>query len=323
MPISEEQRLDRRNYVGASDVWGILSGRSYDLWLEKTGRVESRVQPNDAMELGNHVEPLLVRWAATQLDDPESGLRVCGGNGFGAAEYRHDELPLVAHPDGLVKDEALRPVAPIEAKLVGVMGRARDYGETDDDGWRVGWGEPGSDQVPDRTVIQVHAQIMAITSQTRCEIGEGYIPAWIVGRGKQMFRVGYKGEIADWIAEAIHDFWRCVERDVPPEGETPSYAVAKLIRKTPGKTVVIPWRPVKRWLELKAKVRKAQAELREVETRIRAAMGDAEIARFRRYRGQARPEYLQRQEVTVKGHWRAESTRRTLKLRTEKTAERS
>jgi len=47
MSITEAQRIDRKNHLGSSDIPAIMgfsrfSTNKYDVWLEKTGRVQPK-----------------------------------------------------------------------------------------------------------------------------------------------------------------------------------------------------------------------------------------------------------------------------------------
>src|SRR6185369_16549270 len=63
MPLTADQIARRRDWIGGSDAGRIMSGRWFDLWLLKTGRVE----PEDlsdvlAVQLGHATEELNLNW---------------------------------------------------------------------------------------------------------------------------------------------------------------------------------------------------------------------------------------------------------------------
>lgn len=72
MTITALQRAERSNYIGASDaplvVLGQLYGKTrYNLWQEKTGRIEADVSGNLNTRLGDALEPLLGEIAQEHL----------------------------------------------------------------------------------------------------------------------------------------------------------------------------------------------------------------------------------------------------------------
>jgi len=80
------------------------------------------------------------------------------------------------------------------------------------------------------------------------------------------------------IAEAAERFWsQHVQADTPPEG-APSLAVARLIKRTPGKTVSVPESLFTTLLDAKAKLKETQAIHDLAQGQLLAAMGDADSA---------------------------------------------
>ncbi|HRR40229.1 MAG TPA: YqaJ viral recombinase family protein [Syntrophales bacterium] len=71
MPITETQREARRKHLGSSDVAAILGvdpfKNAYDVWLEKTGKVDSSDISSEAAEIGNALETGILNLAERRL----------------------------------------------------------------------------------------------------------------------------------------------------------------------------------------------------------------------------------------------------------------
>src|SRR4051812_4359424 len=136
--ITAEQRAARRHRIGSSDSAAICGIDPYkspaDVWIEKTS--DTADLPNKAaIRIGNLIEPALVLWAQEEL-----GIELTAN------------LSLDGHPSGILS-------ANLDAanltKRIGVEAKTTSNPAE--------YGEPGTDQVPDRVIVQALHQ---------CEVAE-------------------------------------------------------------------------------------------------------------------------------------------------------
>jgi len=251
MPITEEERLKRKGYIGSSDMAAILGFDKYknahDIWLDKTNRT-SDFEPNEAMLAGTLFEPGVIDWAEKQLGPLRRNV-----------ELFLEEFHLIDHLDAQI----ISTDDPVEAKTSGLFGPLTD-----------GWGEAGSDHLPDGILIQCHVH-MICTDRSVC-----YVPAFLGGKGFNMYEVKRDPVINDAVLEAALDFWDCVENDTPPENITPSPEFIKRIKRVPNKTVELDAKLVKEYEDAKGKVKWAEAVLEDARSAMLTALGDAEAGTF-------------------------------------------
>lgn len=101
--LTDAQRADRRNYLGASDI-AALAGVSpfkkpFELYLEKIGELDPEAQSTgaqrDRMERGHRLEDVALDWDAEIRGLTIERVR---------RDIRHPRMPfVVVHPDGRVK----------------------------------------------------------------------------------------------------------------------------------------------------------------------------------------------------------------------------
>lgn len=249
MPITPKQIEARRKHIGSSDVAAILGvdpwKNSYDVWLDKTGRLEDR-EPNDAMKAGSRLERSVLAFAHEHL-----GALVRN-------QYRSmPEAFLGANIDALVKADG----TPVEAKTSGITsGYASDE-----------WGEPGTDQCPKHVIVQAHCH-MLVTDADHC-----HVPALLGGRGFNMYLVERDRGLCEIIVEFCRDFWlQNVQADTPPENVVPSLDLLKRVRREPASCVPISGDLVADWLAKKELSRQAAESAEQSAAALLAAMGDAE-----------------------------------------------
>jgi len=189
MALTEAQLAIRRTGVTGTDM-GALLGLSpfstpFDVWLEKMNKAPPREQTED-MERGMFLEAGARQWyahrtGALRVDEP------------GTVVSRRNPL-VIATPDGLALQR---------------------------DGWRVleikmpendaGWGEPGTDAVPDYYLPQVLWQLVATEHET-CDV-------FAVLRGKpRLYHVTRDVELEGLLVDTAERFWRDhVVTGRPPE----------------------------------------------------------------------------------------------------------
>lgn len=195
--MNREQWLEqRRTGIGGSDIAAILGLSRYktplQVWREKRGEVIDDAD-NAAMRWGRYLEPVV-----RQAYADETGREVLLPSGI----LRHPTRPfMVASLDGFTEDRRV-----FEAKTA----RTAE-----------GWGEAGSDQVPQAYLLQVQ-WYMAITGFAVADVA-----ALIGGSDFRVYPIEADAELHELMIDAAAEFWRSVERGEPPEPLTVSDAVAR------------------------------------------------------------------------------------------------
>ena len=250
MPITAAQQERRKSHLGSSDMAAILGldkfRGPYDVWLEKTGRL-NELEANEAMIIGTFLENGV-------LDHAETTLGKLIRNQYRSAKDKG--LPLAANVDAIVVETG----NPVEAKTAGIRSITQEY-----------WGQDGTDETPDRVVIQTHVH-MICTDKQLC-----HVPALIGGRGFAMFTVNRDETIIDVISQTARDFWeKFVVTDTPPDNTLPKAESIKRVKREPQTVVTLADELVKAWLEAKDRVKAASLEKDEIEIKMLTALGDAE-----------------------------------------------
>jgi putative phage-type endonuclease len=253
MAITEAQRQVRRKALGSTDVAAILGvdkyKNAYDVWLEKTDQVDP-AKTTEVMEAGTYFEAGVMAWAADQLGkletDPEKLV------------FKAEGFPIVSHPDAYV----IGCEEPVEAKTSGLYGPLPDQ-----------WGPEGSDEVPDRVLIQCHVHMLCMGKEY-C-----HVPTFLGGKGFQMFTVKQDQFVIDEICDKSIEFWDHVIAHVQPPDIVPSMAFIKRIRREPQKTVDIDPQLVKNWLSAKESLKLAEHVKESAQEAVLSALGDAEGGR--------------------------------------------
>ena len=252
--ITELQRQQRKQWVGASSVASVMGENpyesAYDLWAKLTGKLPEDDIDSDAAAIGNAVEPAILALTAGRL-----GCKVVRPTGT----FRYDGLPLAANVDGMI-EKAQRGSPIVEAKSTGVA---------------EGWGEAGTEQVPNRVLLQVQAQMM-------CSESEIAHVARLFGRFGfkfDLYEVPRHEGLQQAIADAVGEFWVCVQSDTPPDGSLMSPEVAKVIRRVPTKVVqggAVELAAIEDYRAAKAAAKVADAMVEETEAKVKTMLGDAE-----------------------------------------------
>jgi predicted phage-related endonuclease len=256
MPITPEQRAERRNHLGSSDLAAILNldpfKTAWDVWASKTGQLDDYapelLDGADPRYAGNILESSVLQFAADRLGPVEAN--------------RHKEIegsPIAVNTDAVVVASG----EPVEAKTVGLFGRLRDEEY---------WGEDGSvNQVPDRVIIQAHAHMIA------WDRGLCHIPALIGGRGLVMLGVTRDDRLASTILFRANEFWqRYVLPKSPPPDVAGSIEILKLVRRQPNKVVPLDPTLVEAWLKAKDAESEAKDAAESAKAAVLTALGDAE-----------------------------------------------
>lgn len=203
--LSPSRLAVRRKYVGASEVPGLLLPEHWfgpaELYYLKRGEIKE-LKGNQATELGQRLEAAIIDWAVEIL-------RLKGG--------RRNVL-LVDEEGYLCATLDYRGPAPgnipVEAKTVGFLGRPRELAD---------WGEPGTDQVPPRVMLQVQVQIACSRAD------RAFVTPIIPGRGLQIYVIERNERLIAICRRAAREFIENhVRRRKPPRG-APSLDYAALL----------------------------------------------------------------------------------------------
>lgn len=184
---------ERRKHITSSDLAALMGlpdayGSPMGVYLEKKDMLERGEAPTH-LEAGLRLQPVILEWYADRLQ---------------VAIEHADPYALVVSPDHPVLAASLDALRvgdrrPVDAKNV----RFKRPEE---------WGPDGSDEIPARYVVQLHAQMICTGVRTEADLATlfaGADPGW--------FRVPYDQEIGAAIVEAGETFWReHVLADVPP-----------------------------------------------------------------------------------------------------------
>lgn len=198
---------ERRTGIGGSDVAPILGLSPWqspvDVFLDKRGEIADQPE-NDAMKWGILLEPVVRQEYSNQ-----TGRAVM----MPGAMLRHPKHSfMLANLDGYTEGNRI-----FEAKT------ARS-GE--------GWGEPGSDEVPQHYLFQVQ-HYMAVTGYPVADLA-----VLIGGSDFRIYTIDADAELHEMLIEAEAAFWRRVVDNEPPEIVTYDDAIAMWGRRSIEKKVV-------------------------------------------------------------------------------------
>lgn len=240
---------ERRKGIGGSDAAAALGLSKWRtplaLYLDKIGEAEPQ-EESDAMRFGTLLEPIVRAEFARR-----AGVDVV----FGQPALVSPDYPWMrVNLDGRISDVAL-----FEAKT------ARSD---------AGWGEPGSDDIPQDYVLQnQHAMIVA-----RAQVV--HIAVLIGGSDFRIYRQQHNDSLADLIIAGERDFWRCVETRTPPD---PSSLAEINLRWRQASNRSVELSPeaaaaVRRLAEIKAGIKDLEAEAEQAEKMIKTELQDADTA---------------------------------------------
>jgi putative phage-type endonuclease len=258
-PGDEAWLAARRRGLGGSDA-AVVAGMSrwrgpYELYAQKRGELPE-ADETSRMRRGRDLEPLIAEWFAS-----ESGLVLCNPR----ALLRSARWPwMLATPDRLVGPSLSEASEGVEIKATGLRG-ASD--------WHEG-------EVPDEAYWQcVH--YLAVTGFARWHL------VGLAGGTDDLAHVVIEASEAPIapLAKVEGDFWQRVLDGRPPAPDGKASTAAALAARWPDAdptaTVevgadVLTW--ITKRAEAKAALEVADTALRDAESHIKAAIGDASIA---------------------------------------------
>lgn len=198
MSADTEWLAARMTGIGGSDAAAILGLSRWktplQVWQEKRGEIAPQ-EDNQAMRWGRYLEPVV-----RQAYADETGREVR----MPPAMLRHPQHDwMIANLDGYVDDASGRI---FEAKTA----RTAD-----------GWGEPGSDQIPQAYLLQVQ-HYMAVTAVPVADVA-----VLIGGSDFRVYEVPADEELQGMLIDAESEFWASVKAGTPPEPVTVADAIAR------------------------------------------------------------------------------------------------
>ncbi len=255
MTLTAEQRETRRHHIGSSDAAAICGLDPYkspaDVYTEKILETDD-ITGNEAIDIGNRLEPILLEWAAEQLD------RALDCNVIRI----HENEILAANLDALLND-----AEHIEAKTTGIT---------------EGWGDPDvPNDVPEKVLVQTHHQFACAGTRI------AYVPVLIGSFGLhfRMYRVERNEDVVEAVTDRCVKFWSDhVEKRIAPPDSLPSLEVAKRIRRVANKIVTPSEVPnldqlVREYEDASADLKGNKKHQEQCKAALLTAMGDAEELR--------------------------------------------
>jgi putative phage-type endonuclease len=258
MALTTEQREARKKYLGSSDLPAVVGVDTWrnasDVWLEKTGRVVRDDKDSPIQEVGHAFETAVI-----DLFAKRKGVTV-ERNVFLVNEM------FCANLDGLI-DGPFPEI--VEAKTTG----------KDEE-----WGPEGTDEIPERILIQVHEQMYVTSCATGRECHVAWVPVLIPGFRHlevRTYRVERNGVLMDAAIGIGSKFWNeHIVTDTPPDVFLPSLDMLKRARREPDKIVDVSDSLVERWFEANEKEKAAKKEAEQAKVALIASLGDAEGGQY-------------------------------------------
>ena len=260
MPITPAQRVQRQKHLGSSDMPVILGISPYsqtanDIYWSKVAPLAEDDGP-EHLSIGNYMEEALIQFAADELGrdvlhEEEKDL-------YYVAQYGPGKGLFAANLDGLMADRS----AAVECKYCNAE-------------FAQGYGDEGSDQVPDHVLVQCQHQMYC----------SGLDTVWVaVAKAgycltMNLYRVRRDEQLIETMVEYGVQWWRDhVEAEKPPEDTPPMY-VLKAIGRAPDKSIslgpeLLP--VIEQYEKAKAAGKKSEDEAEKLKAQIIHALGDAE-----------------------------------------------
>lgn len=236
----EQWLAERMTGIGGSDsaaACGMSRYKSrYALWLEKTGMVPG-VSETEPMRWGNLLEPIVRQEYCNR-----TGNVVLTPNSI----LRHPQYPFIlGNVDGIVEGQP--------RGYEGKTARSAD-----------GWGDEGTNEVPDEYAIQVQ-HYMLVTGLPVFDVA-----VLIGGSDFRMYEVEADPEFQDLILEQEIEFWQLVQNGIEPQADS-SEDVRRRWPASTARSLVVPENVVN-WAHMLAAVRAKKAVLEDAEDRILASI---------------------------------------------------
>jgi putative phage-type endonuclease len=249
--LTEQQRMKRKDGIGASDTPIIMGYSSYktpyQLYLEKTGQVELDTDMTELQYWGDEIEPLIIKRFGL-----ENGLAIITPD-----TVYHPKYPFIfANLDGWVDSEN----AVVEAKCANSFQRKE-------------WDMALTDGIPLVYLIQIAKQCL-ITDAAR-----GYCAVLIGGMEYRQFIYERDAALEALILQADIDFWNCVQNRIEPAPSNSADCRLKFPTPSPSKIVTATFKTFKTLNNLhktKAAIKNMEESEDKYKMEIMQHMGNAE-----------------------------------------------
>lgn len=255
--LTPEDIQARRAWLGSSEIAAVCGENPWmsalDVFMSKVYDIEP-ADAGEAIDLGNDYEEPNLRWAARELGvEIDMQVRTVGAN------------PLfVSTHDAIIRGRR----DPVTGRREGMEAKVRlEFRDGE-------FGEPGTDKVPARVVLQ---------AQHQCYTGDlerVWVPVMLPFRGRLARRL-YKVERSEILIAAILEagmrFWHGhVLPRIPPPAVYGEVEIFKRVVREVGRVAMIPAELVETWESAKKAVRQAETLKDVAYANVLAAVGDAE-----------------------------------------------
>lgn len=247
--MNREQWLrDRMSGIGGSDAAAVLGLSKWrtplSVYLEKRGELAPQPE-NEPMRWGSRLEPIVRQ------------------------EYAERTGEVVRLPDGILRHPAH---AWMLATVDGVTD-SRRLVEIKTARTAEGWGEPGTDEVPQAYLIQVQ-HYLAVTALPIADVA-----VLIGGSDFRLYHVDADTELQGLIIDQEAAFWRAVQEGTPPDPVTYADVVARFGRTSRAGSVPATEEVLEalaRLRLLKSEREELEAEEEQVKASVLAAFGECD-----------------------------------------------
>lgn len=196
MTLNMEELTRRKRHLGASEAPAVLGLSPWrtpaDIYWDKVSP-PTPDEPNAAQQSGTRLEPVILQWAAERL-------------GLADGQVQTDDTCRVG-ADGIL---SATPDAIILHRNEGIEAKKTSFPD--------GWGEEGTDQIPDHYLVQVHHQMLV------CGFVRVWVPVLLLGAHREEWRlycVQRDERIESELAQRERSWWDAhVVARVPP-GDSP------------------------------------------------------------------------------------------------------
>lgn len=268
--LTPEQRIARKQHLGASDVAALFGLDPFktgaDVWLSKVADVVEPEVQSDAVDIGNDFEAPLIAWAAKELGvevstEPDDLFGIC-----------KEHPVLAATLDARILPKSKREA--IEAKTSSMDG-------DDSKGKDNEWGEPNTDQIPARVILQCQQQMLCH------DLDRVHVVALLgrMGLKRQLYRVERNEKIIQAIVAKSESFWNTyvLTKTPPPEDAfgLGSLDIIRRVVRVPQTWAEVPDELVEAWENARAARLEAEKVEKEALSRILTPLGDAEGVQLR------------------------------------------
>jgi predicted phage-related endonuclease len=183
--LTQEQIELRKSGIGSSDIARIVCFDKWEVWAEKTGKVVDKPY-TPAMRRGDALEPVI-------------------------ADLYQERFGVDWLQEGTTRKEGWRLATP--DYFVGIADSGGfDILECKAPGYRIGWGEEFTDDIPQHVIIQVQWQLDIELGANKGKVGA------LIGNDFLVYQVDRERQLCVMLEEIGYNFWHNhVLKDIPPE----------------------------------------------------------------------------------------------------------